>query len=67
MIVSPQKIVFGGGVMHQEHLLPRVRDYFKTLVNDYVVSDILQNLDEYIVSAGCGDNAGLLGAYFLTQ
>lgn len=67
MIVSPQKIVFGGGVMHQEHLLPRVREYFKTLVNDYVVSDILKNLDEYIVSAGCGDNAGLLGAYFLTQ
>lgn len=67
MVVSPQKIVFGGGVMHQEHLLPKVREHFKVLVNNYVVSDHLKDLDQYIVAAGCGDDAGLLGAYFLTQ
>ncbi|MCD8573979.1 MAG: ROK family protein [Erysipelotrichaceae bacterium] len=67
MVVSPQKIVFGGGVMHQEHLLPKVREHFKVLVNNYVVSDHLKDLDQYIVAAGCGDDTGLLGAYFLTQ
>lgn len=43
----PEVIVFGGGVMAQEHMVQRVRDQFKTLLNDYV--DV-PPLEEYIVN-----------------
>lgn len=43
LFYRPEVIVFGGGVMAQEHMLKRVRDKFKALLNDYVpVPDVTE-------------------------
>jgi fructokinase len=62
LILSPQKIILGGGVMHQEQLFPMIREKFKKLVNGYIVTDEMDHLDEYIVPASLNDDQGILGA-----
>ena len=59
VILSPKKIVLGGGVMHQVHLFPKIRRRTQELLNGYVANDtILHDIDNYIVAPGLGDNAG---------
>ncbi len=65
MSVSPQKIVLGGGVMHQEHLFDLIRQYVKEMINGYIQSPLIENLSEYIVPPALGDQAGIIGAYAL--
>ncbi len=62
LILSPQKIILGGGVMHQEQLFPMIRKKFKELVNGYIVTDEMDHLDDYIVPASLNDDQGILGA-----
>lgn len=67
MILAPEKIILGGGVMKQTHLFPKIREQFKILLNDYIQNPKLaNNLDEYIVPPKLEDNAGVLGAIALT-
>lgn len=64
--LSPKKIVLGGGVMHQLHLFPRIRKRTLELLNGYVAHPaILENIDDYIVPPGLGDNAGAVGSLLL--
>ena len=66
VMLSPKKIVLGGGVMHQTHLFPRVRRRTQELLNGYLAhSAILDNIDETIVSPALGDNAGAIGSLIL--
>ena len=66
-ILSPGIIVLGGGVMNQAHLLPLVHQAVQDLLNGYIaVPEITKHIDQYIVPAGLGSNAGLLGAMALT-
>lgn len=66
LMLSPKKIILGGGVMHQEQLLPLIRAEVRKNLNGYVsATEILTNIDEYIVTPGLGDNAGLAGALAL--
>lgn len=44
---APEKIIFGGGVMQQEHLMNRVRSIVEELNNGYVD---MPSLEEYIVN-----------------
>ena len=37
VMLSPKRIVLGGGVMHQEHLFPMVRKRALEILNGYVV------------------------------
>jgi fructokinase len=65
-ILSPQRIILGGGVMQQSFLFPLIREYVKKSVNGYVRSEmILSRMDEYIVLPGLGSRAGVLGALAL--
>lgn len=67
LTLSPQKIVLGGGVMHQAHLLPMIRNQVKTLLNGYIQhSDILME-STLIDLPALGDNAGLIGAFALAM
>jgi fructokinase len=68
LTLSPQRIVIGGGVMEQAHLLPMVRRNVQALLNGYVsASEILGEIDHYIVSPRLGKWAGVLGAIALAQ
>lgn len=63
LVLSPDKIVLWGGVMHQTHLFDLVRVKVKTMLNGYIKSDIIEkNIDGYIVEPGLGDEAGIKGA-----
>lgn len=67
-VLSPQRIILGGGVMQQAHLFPRIRSKAAALLNGYVqAEEILRRLDEYIVPPGLGDRAGVLGALALAE
>ena len=66
LILSPQKIIMGGGVMKQKQLFPLIRKNVKELLNGYVQkSEILDNIDNYIVYPGLGDEAGFVGSIAL--
>ncbi|GMB09355.1 ROK family protein [Thermolongibacillus altinsuensis] len=68
LILSPRKVILGGGVMKQPQLLPLVRQKVVHLLNGYVQHEaILHRIDEYIVSPGLGDNAGICGALALAK
>jgi fructokinase len=59
---SPQRIILGGGVMHQKQLFPLIRRKTLEELGGYVLTPELADIDSYIVPAGCGGNQGILGA-----
>jgi fructokinase len=66
LLLSPQKIILGGGVMQQPQLYPLIREAVLRNLNGYVSSAaILDHMDEYIVAPGLGQQAGLCGALAL--
>ncbi len=68
LTLSPQRIIMGGGVMRQEHLLPKVRAQIATCLNGYLKDDkIMRHLDSYIVKPGLGENSGICGAIALAE
>lgn len=67
-ILSPQRIILGGGVMEQPQLFTMVRRKLQQLLNGYIQSPkILERIDDYIVPPGLGKRAGVLGAIALAQ
>ena len=61
MILSPQKIILGGGVMHQEQLFPLIRSKVKEFIGGYLNTPELNDLDNYIVPASLGGDQGIMG------
>lgn len=67
-ILSPQRIILGGGVMHQSQLFPMIRREVQELLNGYLHSPaITERIDDYIVPPELGDQAGVKGAIVLAQ
>jgi fructokinase len=64
-ILSPERIILGGGVSKQNHLIEKVRKQFTELSNSYIKAEQLDEMDEYIVYASLGDDAGIKGAIAL--
>lgn len=62
LILSPQMIILGGGVMHQEQLFPKIRSYVKKMMNGYIKTKEMADLDHYIVPASLHDDQGIMGA-----
>ena len=66
LLVSPKRIILGGGVMHQLQLFPLIREQVRRNLNGYVVASALaESIESYIVPPGLGDNAGLCGSLAL--
>jgi len=61
---SPQRIFFGGGVMHQERLFTSIRARMQYWLHDYLPHSELQAAD-YITPPGLGGAAGIKGALAL--
>lgn len=62
MLLSPQRMILGGGVMHQTHLLPMIRNKFRKLLNGYIRTKELEDLENYIVMQSLDDRQGIMGA-----
>lgn len=68
LIVSPKKIILGGGVMKQKQLFPLIRKKVIERLNGYVShKNIVENIDDYIVYPKLGDDAGICGALALAD
>jgi fructokinase len=66
--LSPNRVILGGGVMHQRHLFPLIREEVRRLLNGYIqLPMVLEKIDEYIVPPALGDRAGVLGAIALAK
>ena len=65
--LSPGKIILGGGVMHQEQLFPMIRQKTKELLNGYIETEELEDLEHYIVPASLHDDQGIMGAVQLAK
>ncbi len=65
LIVSPHRIVMGGGIMKQAHLFPLVRREVQHLVNKYIT--LPSDLENYIVPPALRGRSGVLGAIALAQ
>ncbi|MBP1919793.1 ROK family protein [Youngiibacter multivorans] len=65
LILSPKRIVVGGGVMHRGHVLGMVRRYVRELLGGYLRTPELEDLDSYIVYPELGNDAGIKGAIAL--
>jgi len=64
LILSPEKIILGGGVMNQAHLFPMIREEFAQLMAGYVV---LPDLENYIVAPALGNDAATIGCFMLAE
>ncbi len=66
MIISPEKIVLGGGVMGREFLLDRIRKETVRLLGGYIQApEITARIDSYIVLPELYPISGLIGAWLL--
>ncbi len=59
---SPDRIILGGGIMHQTQLLPLIRKEFKEQLGGYLKSAEIDDLDSYIVVQSMDDKQGIMGA-----
>lgn len=64
VVLSPEMIILGGGVMHQEHLFPMIRQSLREQLANYVK---LPSMEEYIVGCGLGDQSGVTGCLLLAE
>ena len=67
-ILSPCRVVMGGGLLRQPALLPLVRREVLGLLNGYVPSAAIgESIDQYVVAPILGSRAGVLGALALAH
>lgn len=67
-VLSPQRIVLGGGVMRQESLLPLVQARLADLAGGYFdAPEFRDQLGSFVVAPALGDRAGVVGAFELAR
>jgi fructokinase len=68
MVLSPDRLILGGGVMQAEQLLPLVRGHLKRSLGGYVQADAVTiGIDQYVVPPLLGQQAGIAGALALAE
>lgn len=65
MTLSPQKIIFGGGVMQKQGIIEKVIRYTDISVQGYIVMPESVNLNDIICLPGLDTRSGLFGALAL--
>ena len=64
LVLRPERIILGGGVMKQAQMLELTKKQFILLLADYVE---IPPIDQYIVLPSLGDNAGIVGSLILAR
>jgi len=68
LVLSPRKIILGGGVMQRDFLFPLIRRKVQETLNGYVESrSLLENIETYIVPPKLGNRSGVIGALVLAM
>jgi fructokinase len=69
LMLSPERIIVGGGVMSDARLLPKVRLAMRASLAGYVPrAEILTNaIDDYVVPPQLGGRSGIAGAFALAE
>ena len=65
LVLSPMRVILGGGVMHQMSLFPLIRKETLSMLNGYVAAAPLSDMEHYIVPASLGDDQGIMGCFKL--
>ena len=67
-VLSPERIVVGGGVARRDALLPLVQREVLSLMNGYLDSTVVRDrISDYITPPALGARAGVLGAIALAE
>lgn len=67
LTLSPEMIILGGGVMHQEQLFPFIHQQVLSMLNGYLRTEELERIADYIVPASLADKQGILGCFELAK
>ncbi|MBQ8148610.1 MAG: ROK family protein [Lachnospiraceae bacterium] len=67
LTVSPQRIILGGGVMHQEQLFPLIRRKVIEKMNGYIRTPEMADMEHYIVPASLQGDQGIMGCVRLAE
>jgi fructokinase len=62
LLLSPMRIILGGGVMYQKQLMPMIRRNVAGALGGYLQTKELADMEHYIVRPDLGDDQGILGA-----
>ena len=67
-VLSPQRIILGGGVMRQPQLLSLVRRHVREFAAGYFdTCELTAAIDDYVVGPDLGDSSGVIGAIELAR
>ena len=67
-ILSPQRIVLGGGVMERQFLFPLIRNRVREILNGYVSSPVIAGtMNDYITPPRLGKHSAILGAMAMAK
>lgn len=67
LVLSPDMIILGGGVMKQERLFPMIRNYVKEMLGGYIKTAEMEDLEHYIVPASLEEKQGIMGCLELAR
>lgn len=68
MVLSPERVILGGGVMQQAQLFPLIRGHLLGSLGGYVQADaILTDMDRYVVPPLLAERSGVAGALALAE
>lgn len=62
LVFSPERIILGGGVMHQTQLMQLIRTKTLEYLGGYLNTPQLKDIENYITLPSLEDNQGILGA-----
>ena len=67
-VLSPQRIILGGGVMQHQSLIGQIREKFVHLAAGFLATPALdERVDSYLVSPALGNRSGVVGALELAR
>jgi fructokinase len=64
LVLRPQRIILGGGIMKQKQIFHLIREQFGQMLMDYVA---VPDLESYIQPVGLNDQAGIIGGFLLAK
>lgn len=67
LVLAPDRIILGGGVMNQSFLFPMIRSEFVNLLGNYLSMPQIADVENYIVPSGLANISGLYGGLALAR